>query len=130
MTRLEFRIEIEPVPALRPRVTSRGTFTPDKYLSFKHEFRMLARKFAPKELMTGPIYMEIDFILIPAKSVKQKKRPHPEKKPDLDNLIKAVKDSMQDFWKDDAQVCEIHARKVYSWVDRRPGIRVMVEGIA
>lgn len=55
------------------------------------------------------------------------------KKPDLDNLIKAVFDSITDagynkidkkglVWSDDSIVCDLHAKKVYS-----PNPRIEVE---
>jgi len=42
------------------------------------------------------------------------------KKPDLDNLIKLIKDACNKIiWKDDAQVVSIFAEKVYSETPRK-----------
>src|SRR5690606_28606443 len=102
-------------------------YTQDKYNEFKQDFWLAAKGHKPSERLKGPLKVNLDFILVPANSVKQKKRPFPSVRPDLDNYVKAVLDSMMDFWVDDAQVCEIHTRKLYSWVDKKAAIRVRVE---
>jgi len=39
----------------------------------------------------------------------------PTTKPDIDNLVKGIKDSLSKFlWYDDSQVTELVARKLYS----------------
>ena len=51
------------------------------------------------------------------------------KKPDLDNYVKALMDSISDsqtIWKDDGQVTEIKARKLYSL---NPRIELEIEEI-
>lgn len=51
------------------------------------------------------------------------------KKPDLDNYVKALMDSISDshlIWKDDGQVAEIKARKLYSL---NPRIELEIEEI-
>ena len=48
----------------------------------------------------------------------------PAKKPDADNILKAVCDALNGFaWKDDAQVIEAHVRKVYGLTE---GVTVTV----
>ena len=74
--------------------------------------------------MTGPIRLQLDFFLPRPKAHLDKhgwpkpKSPvwHP-KKPDLDNLIKAVTDAITDtqrVWLDDSQVYQITATKTYA----------------
>jgi Holliday junction resolvase RusA-like endonuclease len=56
------------------------------------------------------------------KSLSKKKRLEaiartlrPTKKPDLDNLVKGIKDRMNKvFWHDDAQIVDMTVRKFYS----------------
>ncbi len=46
------------------------------------------------------------------------------KRPDLDNVVKAVKDGLNGVaWRDDSQVAELIARKVYG---ECPGVRVSI----
>lgn len=49
---------------------------------------------------------------------------HPAKKPDLDNVVKAVKDALNGVvWLDDSQVVDLHATKRYG---EAPGLTVTV----
>jgi Holliday junction resolvase RusA-like endonuclease len=58
-------------------------------------------------------------------SVKPWKRPYPTVKPDLDNLLKLLKDAANKIiWKDDAQIVELHVLKLYS---DRPRIELKIE---
>jgi Holliday junction resolvase RusA-like endonuclease len=68
--------------------------------------------------------VELDFFLPRPKAhldkhgvLKQKSPVWCQKKPDLDNLIKAVTDAITDtqkVWLDDSQICEITATKTYA----------------
>lgn len=67
---------------------------------------------AHREPIEGPVYLVLDFFMPRAKSNKD---PHHVKKPDLSKLIRAVEDSLSRVcFKDDSQVVEIRARKIYS----------------
>lgn len=51
-------------------------------------------------------------------------------KPDLDNLVKAIKDALTGIvWKDDALVCRELTSKEYAAADENPGAAVMIEVI-
>lgn len=68
------------------------------------------------------LYVEIQAYFEPIKSVSKKKREAmlsgkilPDKKPDIDNIVKAVLDALNDVaYRDDTQVVELHVRKLYS----------------
>lgn len=71
---------------------------------------------------SGPVELMCEFSMpIPSGMCKKDrdlienfKTVHHVKKPDLDNLIKFVKDCLNGLaWNDDSQVCEISARKYY-----------------
>lgn len=52
----------------------------------------------------------------------------PTKKPDLDNVIKAIADSLNGIaYKDDAQIVEVVSKKFYS---KRPRVEVTIEDLA
>jgi Holliday junction resolvase RusA-like endonuclease len=54
----------------------------------------------------------------------------PTKKPDLDKLLRNVKDALTGVvWQDDSQVIEISSRKRYACGTERPGIVVEVRSI-
>lgn len=70
---------------------------------------------------TAPLAVSMRFSM-PRPSAMRRKRPHPEdgavphvKKPDIDNLIKAVLDACTQLqiWHDDSQVCRLIVSKMY-----------------
>ena len=118
------------VPKAQPRVKAfvrgghAGVYTPDSAESWKQSVRLQATANAPESLVTAPIRIELDFFLPRPKahhkrdgSVKSNSPIWHCKKPDLDNLIKAVVDAITDtqrVWMDDSQICEITATKTYA----------------
>lgn len=121
--RYEFVIPGEPVAKGRPRISSRRgrvrAYTPAKTRAAETSLAFLAKAHRPKEPIPGPVDLTVTFILpIPASWPRKKRAaatlaPHTSK-PDLDNLVKLVKDSLTGiFWLDDKQVCRVTASKIY-----------------
>jgi Holliday junction resolvase RusA-like endonuclease len=115
---ISFTLAIDPVPKARPKFRRQGkwvrTYTPSETVRFESDFKVLARPYKPEKPLEGPVKLLIDFYFRRPKSVP-KKRVYPSVKPDIDNLIKAVKDAGNSyFWKDDSLICEIAAGKYYS----------------
>ena len=88
-------------------------YTPSNHpvQSFKSLCRLVASQKLPKPL-AGPVEVEIAFYFQRPSNKTWKTRPMPLEvkttKPDLDNLAKAVMDSLNGVaWVDDAQVCKI-----------------------
>jgi Holliday junction resolvase RusA-like endonuclease len=118
------------VPKAQPRVKAfvrgghAGVYTPDSAESWKQAVRQQAVANAPESLVAHPVRVELDFFLPRPKSHHKRdgslKSDQPIwhcKKPDLDNLIKAVTDAITDtqrVWLDDSQICEITATKTYA----------------
>lgn len=118
------------VPKAQPRVKAfvrgghAGVYTPDSAESWKQAVRQQATANAPESVVAAPIRVELDFFLPRPKahhkrdgSVKPNSPVWHCKKPDLDNLIKAVTDAITDtqrIWLDDSQICEITATKTYA----------------
>lgn len=118
------------IPKAQPRVKAfrrgnhAGVYTPDSADAWKQAVRQEATANAPESLMTGPIRLQLDFFLPRPKahlkrdgSVKANQPIWHCKKPDLDNLIKAVTDAITDtqrIWLDDSQICQISATKTYA----------------
>lgn len=99
-----------------------GTYTPQKTESWENYIRMVARTYAPGELMTGPVKLQCMFYMQIPKSWSQKKKEEaqtfnrfPTTKPDLDNMVKLVKDALKGIiWHDDSQVVFSRETKFYS----------------
>jgi Holliday junction resolvase RusA-like endonuclease len=82
-----------------------------------------ARKACPRP-MEGPIYITMTFWLPRPKSA-HKSIYVPAKKPDLDKLIRAANDALSTIlFVDDAQVFDIHAKKIFATAERTPGLDV------
>jgi Holliday junction resolvase RusA-like endonuclease len=119
-------IEGEPVGKGRPKASSRGGFvrmyTPEKTRSYEQLVGDEARKaMAGQEPTSKPVDLELTMVFgVPASWSKTKKalalsgELFPTKKPDIDNVIKAICDSFNGIvWVDDVQVVDLVARKRY-----------------
>lgn len=82
----------------------------------------------------GPVSITIEFFMPRPKRLRSRNSPQDaiphDKKPDLDNLTKAVMDALTDVeaWGDDSQVYAIQARKLYEAKNALPGCFIAVEG--
>jgi Holliday junction resolvase RusA-like endonuclease len=118
-------IPILPMGAVR--TTQRQKFSDKQYLkyaAYKMKIGLLAREVFNIPL-EWPISARVTFYMPIPNSWSQKKKDSKlgsfhTSKPDIDNLIKGLFDSLNKIaWKDDNQVCEVYSRKVYS---NEPGI--------
>ena len=84
-----------------------------------------AKRHGPREPLSGPVDLQVNFYL------KKPKRPkHPEypiTKPDLDKLVRSIKDALKQggIYRDDAQVCATTSRKLYA-ITCEPGVYIFV----
>lgn len=131
------RLDIEPVPKGRPRFHVQGrrviTFTPQKTHVFEQtvalEYAQKCTEFFEKHI---PIDVSIVFGLpIPKTTTKAKRREiengkiQHNKKPDIDNLTKAVLDALNGIaYEDDAQIVSIVASKKYA---AKPFLEIYIE---
>lgn len=110
------------------------TYTPTETVSWENYVRLCAAPHAPEHFIEGPVKLiSIFYMPIPKSwSVKKKEmaklqKIFPTTKPDLDNMVKLVKDALNGLiWKDDKQVICSKEAKFYS---PRPRTEVMVEAI-
>lgn len=122
---LFFTFEIEPVPQLRPRVSSRGgyvrVYDPPKVKNFKNLLRSLASSQYTRPPLIGPLSVSLTFYRPVQKSISQSERERrlsnqskPVVKPDTDNYIKSTLDALNGvLWHDDSQIVKIEAEKRY-----------------
>lgn len=141
MTPIRFSVPAIPVaqPRQRHRVAVANgrafarNYTPGKHpvnafkASVRHEF-VVAYQGPP---LDGPLRLAVLFVMPRPGRLVWKTRPMPrawaEPKPDTDNLVKAVKDSLNGLaWRDDSQVCLLNAAKVYASGDEAPHVEVVI----
>lgn len=139
ITNVAFTVPGEPQGKGRPRIGKIGAharmFTPPKTLAYEglitHAAQLAMRGAAP---LDGDCRLEVDIVCSVPASWSGKKRTQalaggirPAKKPDADNIVKAVCDGMNGVvWRDDVQAVEGSWRKVYG---ETPGLRVRVASL-
>ena len=130
-TLLEFRVGGRPKPQKRHR-DRRGGGKFDPSASDKRDFLTLAMEHCPEQPLEGALGLRCVFVYKPPKGMELNHPnidpvydPEPRmldyavwyarpKVPDLDNLIKFVKDALNGtFWLDDKQVVYLEATKIY-----------------
>ena len=126
-----------PIAKKRPRFARRGKFVTTYNSQETEEGRFLfeAQKQYQYPPIETPIHLFCCFYMPIPKGTSKKKINLMElnqikhtKKPDLDNLIKFVKDCLNGLvWKDDSQVFSIEAVKLY---DQQPRTIIKVEEVA
>lgn len=131
-----FVVPGEPVGKGRPRVGKVGNharlFTPEKTVSYEGLIAHTAQQaMRGRALIAGPVMVEL-FITVSVPQSWSKKRKlqalagqiFPTKKPDKDNIIKAIYDGLNGVvWVDDVQAVDGHQRKRYG---ETPGVSVRV----
>ena len=111
----------------RPRMTASGhVYNPDSADVWKEIVRTAFLSFH-RPPITNPIRLRVSFFLPRPKTMKGEIAVPHVKKPDVDNLLKAVMDAMTvaGVWKDDALVYATEAGKWYT--AGKTGARIIVE---
>lgn len=130
-------LNIEPKPQTRPRFSKFGTYEDPKMKAWRNKCRFLiAKLYTGQPVLEGALKTRVRFyIKAPQYISKVKKNKQAladeiipvSKKADLDNYIKALFDSANGIlYKDDGQIAEIYAAKVYSI---SPRIEIEIEEI-
>ena len=121
---ITFFIPGDPRPHLRHRDRAGGRGKYDPSAKDKEAFLYLAKKYAPKKPIKGPIEMILHFAMKRPKShygtgrnswkLKLSASGSYVAKPDLGNLVKLVEDALNGvFYVDDAQIWSTDAMKAY-----------------
>lgn len=122
--RIDLTIPGKPVAQGRPRFYRRGNFVvatdPKASKVYKADIQYLAQKHKEDnnidELLDGPLGLDVMAYFPCPKSRWRKTNPRPEehhaKRPDADNIAKAIKDGLTGvFYHDDSQISELIIRK-------------------
>ena len=123
--RIKFTIEGEPVGKGRPRHGKYKTYTPAKTKSVENNIACFY-KVNVGHYYEGYVRLKLDLYYSIAKSDSKKKKMmklnnelRPNKKPDIDNVVKLVADALNEVaYKDDTQIIELECRKFYSDIPR------------
>lgn len=146
MTRIDMiRIDIDvpAVPVPQPRQRTRivtgdnGAFvhnyTPKEHPvnAFKAGIREAFRRAWSHAPLRGPVEIEAYFFMPRVGRMIWARKPMPRKphtvRPDLDNMIKAVKDSLRGLaWMDDSQVWRLVSEKQYCHGDESPHLLLRI----
>lgn len=133
--RLKFTIPVKPVPQARPRFYVKynrvkqfiGAYDTKRCKSFKEIIAWQAKKkameYGLKKPVTGPVSISLAF------QMGENGRGYYTKRPDIDNLAKAVKDALRGvIYVDDSQIVESHLYKRYGKYCIKVGIEMLTEG--
>ena len=115
-------VYMQPIACPRPRVTRQGrTYYPMKYKTWIKEMR---GRLADMSVPEGALHVELTFIVKRPVNMRKGDRIIHSKRPDLDNMVKAVLDALP--IPDDAVVCSITAQKFYAATGEDPQIEILV----
>ena len=133
MQKLKFEVPGSPIGQGRPKFSTINghakAYDPEKSRNYKAYVKLLATQ-AMKEqgftMIDGPCCLDImSFFEVPkSKSKKFKERAllgleRPTKKPDIDNIVKALQDALNGLaYKDDSSIVYLSVAKCYSEIPR------------
>lgn len=126
---IKLQIDLEPKPKQRPKVGRGRAYTPPQTARYEAAISEAAAHLIPME---GALELEAVFVFprLKATPKSEPERALKATRPDLDNLIKALKDGLQGHaFNDDAQITQLKARKVYAALGERPHIEVSVMSV-
>lgn len=118
-----FTVSGDPEGKARPRVTRNGTYTPHKTQAYEKLVQMSFRAQCPGVFFGyAPLCVYITANFAPPQSATKRKRSRmlsgeirPTKKPDTDNIAKAICDALNGVaYRDDAQICRLTVSKTYA----------------
>jgi Holliday junction resolvase RusA-like endonuclease len=111
---MEWKFDINPVAASRPRVGKWGAYYTGTYKEFREKAAEIVWETIGKDFEAIDTELAVSIELY-VKRPKSTERGWP--KADIDNFAKAVLDTMNGkIWKDDSQITSLHVSK--QWADK------------
>lgn len=111
------------------------TYTPKETVEFERSVAQLLADHRPPAMLEGAVTIMVKFVLPRPKSMFKKKDPEMLvehfKRPDVDNLLKSLCDGITrngGYWRDDAQLQGVSAKKMYAEKKGQPRIELWVQG--
>jgi len=138
---IEFHVNTIPIGQPRHRVTTIGKharmYLPTKHPvhQFKAAVRLAFAACRRSYKLTGPIEITVMAYFPRPKTKIWKTKPMPSYwhigKPDADNVLKAVMDSLNGLaWRDDAQICRANVMKFVCGGLNEPGVEIIIKDLA
>jgi Holliday junction resolvase RusA-like endonuclease len=139
MSNISFTVYGDPVAQGRPRFTTVAghakAYDPEKSKSYKEMVRAEALTVRPAIPLDGPLSLTVKVYRSIPKSFSKKKTEaakrgeiRPITKPDLDNVLKGVKDSLKSvIWRDDSQVVDFDG--CGKWYSDVPRVEIIVRAV-
>ena len=142
MRPIEFTIPHEPIaqPRQRHRIVGAGrnafiqNYTPSSATvnTFKSACKIAARSAYTGKPLTGPLLMQLVCVFARPEKLRWKTKPMPRlphaKKPDRDNVAKAVQDALESIvYKNDSQICGGEIVKMIASGDEVTHVFVKIE---
>lgn len=125
-------INLVPMAAPRPRFSKFGTYNNKKYTKYKEAIQKILKTKKVIFYSHNALELEVVFYMPIPKSLSKRKKEeligaYHTKRPDTDNLLKALKDALGGLcYRDDAQVSVVSAKKIYAL---HPRIEFMLKEI-
>lgn len=131
-----FEIHGDPVPQQQTRFARGIAYDPSK--KAREMIQWQIKPYAPKDLLMGPIKVDLTFYFPVPKSVSKIRRRqmlnhviHHIKKPDVDNCAYLVTNAMKKiFYNDDSQIIDLSMHKRYSEEPKTVVTIIPIEEIA
>lgn len=134
-TTFSITIDGDPIPKGSVRVGKGRGYMPRRTREYMERAMlcMMQRRLSTRwERATGPVCLDVTFVLKRPARIKKKNSPSGRiahtVRPDMDNLLKAIKDAATKagIWQDDCQVTTINASKVYAAKGEGPKVEITV----
>ena len=115
---ISFTVYGVPIPKARARTvrTKNGqsvSYTPKETEAWEQSIQGQALQYRPEQLLDRPLILEATFYLLKPKS-RPKYEIYPDRKPDLDNLVKCLKDALEGvIYTNDSRIVKENLQKVY-----------------
>lgn len=129
---MRFFVQGIPAPQGSKRAFRRGTRTvlveSSKKLPLWRE-QVQDRALEHCEPLSGPVRVELEFVMPRTKAMRDKPAPPHTKRPDIDKLARAVLDGLTGpAFDDDSQVTELTVTKRRAMPGEETGVAVVIEG--
>jgi Holliday junction resolvase RusA-like endonuclease len=125
----------KPMALARARVSRGRHYLPDAHRAYRETIQWHARAAGCRTTL-APVAMTVEAVFpLPGSASKRKREemagtPHALASGDLDNVVKAIGDALNGVaYADDAQVCELRARKRWCNEGESPHVRVEIEEV-
>ena len=134
--RVTFQIPVEAIPVQTggKRMFIKGgrpIFFKDKRTTrYLEAIRLFSNQHRPAAAITGPMGIEVLFVMARPQRLQRKKDPAGrmwmDVRPDWDNLCKGTQDALEGFWEDDGQIVRATVEKVYAAKGESPSINLSI----